>query len=627
MVEPSVDFQDEFNQFLRPLIGTFGALPARIVDTAGNETPEYCSVIHCNGNEHPAAVPIDDVAAVVDFYEDLTHETLASAYMRAKALKSIEKIGREEPETGNVSMTTVMVVSRTTSLSLEQIAATMQRLNAEYPSNLWPDAVAVLDRGIVNYTAQVPGRDSRGDFFLPSFDGPANQPTPSLYVQQVIRATGSDTLKKVAALIMARVAIFEPGIRIPNYNDLLTDLSRHGMAAASYQFNLSYHLAPVLPQQAIAARLPQTVFNIVSGGKKLGSIQFLEWQDGGVIIVRDDFPIDLFLVFAQMAVPALAQHRFSYVRQNNLQVSYVLPIKWAQFLQILTEFQQRSSNISLIPETSKYLVQKYDDEGSTSPFLTRFMLSMLTIRDGVYDNAADRDKFDDLYDHVLSGLRAIRESHKEIVTIWTAHKSKVDDGSIVQINGRQVTINESIDRAMRREFEAFVNSSARTLKHSLQTLVKFFGFDIGFLFGKESQFLSGVAAMEQKDPLLAAYLMAARQWTEPLVLLRNDLEHGTVDPPKVQYQFERRPVVAIEPLANGKPITTFTGDIMDRLFCVVEELVVYCLKQKLPSTLTITEIALSERNPDCPERFNLTVTPGGRPPWILMPHSRTFEQT
>jgi hypothetical protein len=620
------NFPDEFNEYLHPLIGTFDSVSAAVRDTAGNNTPTFSAVIHCSGRNYAGTIPIDDVAAVVDFHENLTIKTLATAYSRARELKSLEKIGRKEPEKGNVSMTTVLVVAAATSLTLERIAHEMQRLNSVQPSSTWPDAVAVLGRGIVNYTAEVPGLGRRGDFFLPARVGPSKSHSPSLYIQMAIRSTGDETVNKIASLVMARVGVFDPENIIPNFNDLLTRISPYGVVPATYQFDLSYQLSPISPQQTIATLLPQPVFNIISRGKKLGSIQFLDWQDGGVIVVRDGFPIDLFLVFAKMVVPAIEKQYGSYFKQGNLQISFVLPLNREQFHQILMLFQQRSANISVIPETAKFMVQKIEGEGSNSPFLARFMLSILTVRDAIYLNRTERDKFDELYDHVLSGLRTIRESQNEIANIWTTHAANITNGSIVSIQGRQVTINESIDRALRREFEAFVNSSARTLKHSLQSFVTFLGFNIGFLFGKFGSFQSGATALEQQEPLLAAYLRAARQWSEPLILIRNDLEHGTVDHPKVRYEIEKRPVAALEPLVKGKPITAFTEITLNQIMCFTEELVVHCLKLKLPQGLSITETPLSDRNPECPERFNLTVTPGGRPIWTLTSHNRAFEQ-
>jgi hypothetical protein len=40
----------------------------------------------------------------------------------------------------------------------------------------------------------------------------------------------------------------------------------------------------------------------------------------------------------------------------------------------------------------------------------------------------------------------------------------------------------------------------------------------------------------------------------------------------------------------------------------------------------ITEVPLAERDPSVPERFHVTVTPGGRQPWMLAAHTREFTE-
>jgi hypothetical protein len=60
-----------------------------------------------------------------------------------------------------------VIFARRSPLNLEAIAEEMQRLNAGMPATLWPDMVAVADTGVVQYSAQFPGENVTGDFFLP----------------------------------------------------------------------------------------------------------------------------------------------------------------------------------------------------------------------------------------------------------------------------------------------------------------------------------------------------------------------------------------------------------------------------------------------------------------------------
>jgi hypothetical protein len=203
----------------------------------------------------------------------------------------------------------------------------------------------------------------------------------------------------------------------------------------------------------------------------------------------------------------------------------------------------------------------------------------------------------------------------------------VASGAVVTMDGRRVHVSEHVDRALERDLESFLNTVVRIIKHSMQVLAKDFGVEIGFLFQKESLFRAGIAKMQMSDPALADYLVGTRKWSDPLVLIRNNLEHGTIPSPKVSYIVDNPPVRAEEPQFAGKPITGFTNDVLDRVCCFVEEMTVFCIKKNLPKSFEITEVPLAGRDPSAPERFQLTVTPGGMEPWVLSAHTRQFKET
>lgn len=195
------------------------------------------------------------------------------------------------------------------------------------------------------------------------------------------------------------------------------------------------------------------------------------------------------------------------------------------------------------------------------------------------------------------------------------------------MDGRRVHISEHIDRALKRDLESLLNTAVRTIKHFMQVLAKDLGIEIGFLFQKESTFQAAIAKTHVSHPVLAAYLVGTRKWSEPLVLIRNRLEHGTISLPKVSYIVDNPPVRAEEPEFAGKPITVFTNDVLDRVCCFVEEMTVFCIKRNLPKSFEIVEVPLAERDRSAPERFHLTVTPGGMQPWVLSAHTRKFNDT
>lgn len=611
------------NKLLRPRIGPFKANSARVVDNFGQVTQVYPTVVHEDGNESQVAV--DKLAAVVDCYDVLTIESLQAGYQRILAVKSIPKTDRPDPIEGERHMTTGFVVARNSELTLEQIASEMRRLNGMNPSHYWPDVVAVLSTGVVNYSAHMPASEQSGDFFLPTEATTARSPSPSVWVQLIIRATGELTFNKVASLIIARVAVFRPGAQVSDHRKLIQDIPAHGAAIETYQFNLANTLVAMTKEQAIIAQLPQDTYNIVSGKKTLGSVQYQSWQDGGVFVVRGNFPIDLFLVFLRGIVPGLTTDLY-YFRGDDVQVSYVLPVSHRQFSQTLALFERRSSNMSIQRESAKVLMQKIGDEGSTSPFVARIMIGIMETRNSAFRDSRGREHFDDLYEPVLSGLRNAREASRDLADDWKEHRRKVESGEIVNVTGRTVHISENIDRRLKRDLESFLNTAVRTIKNSFQVLVKDLGYEIGFLFQKESSFQAGISKTMTFDAVLADYLIATRQWSEPLVLTRNSLEHGTIPSPKVSYIVDSSPVRAEEPNLGGQSISEYTNEVLDRICCFIEEITIFCLRKKLPSSFEITEVPLEERDPEAPVRFHTTITPGGRPPWTLKAHTRKFDE-
>ncbi len=569
---------------------------------------------------------MDNVAAVIDCYDLLTTEALEAAYQRIKTVKSLRKTDRPETSGSETKMTTGIIVARNSDLTLEQISSDMGRMNSLVPSHFWPDAIAVLSLGVVNYSMHVPASEKSGDFFLPAEADTALSPSPSVWVKKVIRPVGELAFNKVASLIVARVAIFLPEAQVPDYRELIKDIPPHAAATQTYQFNLVSTLVEMTREQAIATQFPQDLFNIISGNEKLGSVQYQSWQDGGVFIVRGAFPIDLFLVFLNEVIPGLSAEHLQYFRGADVQVSYVLPVSQQQFFQTLSTFERRSSNMSIQRETPEILVQKVADEGTNSPFVARLVFGVMVIRDAVYDNKVGRDRFDDLYDPVLSGLRDIREASQNIGKEWEQHRAKVDSGEIASTHGSTIRISEHIDRSLRRDLESFLNTAVRTIKRSLQVLAEDLGVNIGFLFQKESPFKAGVTKIRASDPVLANYLLATRDWSEPLVLMRNNLEHGTISSPKVTYSRDSFRVTAEEPRFEGQPITEFTDEVLVRICCFVEEITVFCLSKKLPGGFEVTEEPVAERDPAIPERFHVTVMPGGRQPWVLAAHTRKFTE-
>lgn len=621
--DPALPLPRAVSEALRPFTGSFDVAAAQVMDNAGNVTAAWSSVVRPSGSG-AVAIPVDAVAGIILCDEELTIGSLRAAYERIVQMKALPKTAGMKAER---EMTMGVIVGRHSQLPLEQISDEISQLTATVPSQHWPDAVAVLSKGIINYTARDPaGVVKEGDFFLPAPGLVGKSSVPSVFVHKTIRAAGDQTFNKIISLVLARISILQSGTGIQNFQDFIKGFPTYGVTTETYQFDLAYTLQTMTIEQAVKAQLPRERFDVMSGRKVLGSVQFLPWQDGAVLVVRGKFPIEMLLLFLRAIKPDIKPEHLQSFRGADLQVSFVLPITWQQFMQTLGFFQSRS-NMRIERHDPKGVVQKFGDEGTTTPFIARLMLGVLHIRDAAYGDTAGRLRFDELYEPVLSGLRDAREASKEIEKSWKEHQAKVESGAIARVQKGTIYVDGHIDRPLKRDLDSFLNTAVRVVKQSTQQLAEHHGVDIGFLFKKQSAFETGVSELRKTDPVLADYLSAARDWSEPLVLMRNDLEHGTIPLPKVVYKDENGRVRAGEPMVGAALITDFTLQTLDRVCCFAEEVTVYCLKKKLPKGIDITEQPLAERRKIAPLRFHLCVVPGGLPPWVLAAHGRAFDQT
>jgi hypothetical protein len=622
-----LDLSSALNQLLENRVGTFKTDAAEVTSSDGTVKVGPFAVVVNKGEVRGPVIPIDGVAAVVDAYEELTLENLRAAYEHARLVKALTKTSVVDGTAADptaVAMTLVVVFARRSSLSLDEISDEMSKLNLALPAHSWPDMVAVDGKGIVNYGTRVPGDDKLDGFILPVAGHAPKGLTAPLYIYKTIRAAGAHTFNKVASFIVGRVAIFAPGTVLGKYDTELEELADNCIVTDAHQFNLSGELRRLSEVEQVNDLLPTDIYGIVAGKKELGSIQFRRWQDGGFLTVRGQFTIEPFLPFLRMQVPSIPPKDFQLIRRSSIQVSMVLPITENDFLRTLQLFQARTSGIKIRKDIRKLLIQKYAEEGTSSPFYGRLMLGIFKVRD-IALSQSERQQFDKLFDATFSALVAVRDAAEAIRSTWETHRDKVAAREIVVEQGRQIQITATIDKQLKRESETFVTGAVRTLKSCVQALTNHLNTDIGFLFKKDNAFKAGLEALSQTDPVLAAYIADARTWSGPLIHIRNEeIEHGLGADFRVAYDVEEK-VTAREPVIRGEPLSTFTTRILDRLSCFVEEVIVHLLQKRLPSGIALTEIAPGARTPAAPERFRITTSVGGLPPWRLTPHQRRFE--
>lgn len=295
----------------------------------------------------------------------------------------------------------------------------------------------------------------------------------------------------------------------------------------------------------------------------------------------------------------------------------------------MAERTARQSNLVIKPdERPKWVVQKAGDEGTSSPFIARLFLGILRLCDQALSDPTERDHFHKAFQGVITGLENVRAAGKTVVALYSSHSQRVARGEIARISAGTVFIDENVDHELRKQTEIVINTAGRLVKDRMQEVLCSLKLDIGFFYKKPRTFGAGLAKLRQQHPSLADYLEQTRaKWSERLSGCRNALEHESWVLPRVKHVADAGSVRAVEPLVDGQPVTEFVTHMVDRVCCFVEELCAHALQARMPQGISITQIPLTERNPDIVERFKPALAGGGMPLWSISYHDGKFEDT
>ncbi len=372
---------EAINDALKGFIGDhFKSASGYLLDREGKRSEHFAVVVyeasaHVNSSTLQA-VPADAAAAVVDVSDELDLESFRAAYARIANAKTLKKtaIARGQVKT---NITLGIILAARSSVPLEQIGEELDRLNSNTPSSQWPDMIAISSTGVINYGVQFPGESVSGDF-LPPAEGALSNYVPSLYVVIVMRPTGMHTFNKMFAFLVGHLVFFARS-KAPTMAEDFEGAPKKAVTLTGFQYNLNGELLPVPRRYYNDRYLPPRPLLIQDRqGNVLSTIEYMPWQDGGIILLRGTLPLEGLLVF--LGKDAL---RGGIIKRPNLQISHVLPITPADFNEFLKRLQ-RQSNIVIRNEPGRFVVQKLADEGASSPFMARIFLGILRLRDAVF---------------------------------------------------------------------------------------------------------------------------------------------------------------------------------------------------------------------------------------------------
>lgn len=606
------------NQFLT---WPFMAGSTYIIDIEGNNA-SFDTVIYTNSEtnseDQPVKINVDKTACAIHVIESFSQEELRDGYENIAVFKRLKRTSM--PKTGVPINTSPLgiIFAIDSPVPIEKIAEFMILQNHNHPSTEWPDMVAVLTHGTVNYAVQFHGGLIEGDFFLPSIKSPQVVP---MYVHVFAHGLGLYSMNKMCAFLFMHLLTFSPGTKLPIADVVLEDVSPYGITLGAYQFNLESKLVPLPDEMYSGRRLPPIPFRIEDQkGKLLSHLEFITWQGGGAIRLTGKLPLEGLLIFLG---PAAKEAQI--IKQSNGSISSVLNIGQAEFNELLGRIQ-RQTNMNVKAEEPKWTITKMADEGTSSPFMARIFLGILRLRDVALSDEKRREKFDKASEVVIMTLYNARSTAKEINETLTEHIHKVSKGEIARLIRHTIRIDESIDNKLRKQFEEFLNSTVRVLKDGMQKLSRVLMLELGFLYKKQGAFNNGIETLSETEPELADYILETRKWSERLISMRNEL-HTVWMLPKMGYKNNSGTIEVVEPQISGEPVSEFVNYMIDRLCCFVEDISVYGLEAKMPSGISVTETPISKRKTDCPERFQVTFVNGGMQIWTIAYHDSKFEDT
>jgi hypothetical protein len=624
LLQTLCDPRSSINECLNSTLNGFLTWPFRagaacIVDTESRKVTFDTVIYSGSGTQsHQATTVASNAAAcVIHAVRDLGAGEMRTGY---ESIASVKRLKRTHvPEAGFINTSPLgIILAVDSALSIKEIAELVVRENADRSSTEWPDMIAVLTKGTVNYAAQIEGSGIEACFTLPNF---TSRVVPPMYVHIFMRGVGPLAFNTMCGLLFMHLLTFSPGTNLPNSKVVLDGISHLGMTFGAYQFNLQGRLVPVPKEEYFAVLFRPLPFRIEDeAGNLLSHIQAIPWQEGAAIRMTGKLPLEGFLIFlGRVGLDA------QIFKQPHGAISSVLPIGNAEFREFLRRIQTQT-NMKVKPEEPRMVFSKMSDEGTSSPFIVRLSLTILCLRDIVYPEGTLREKFDEAYEVVFTTISNVRSNAKKIADMIEAHRAGVASGRAARLKGHTINIDENIDFPLHSAVAEFLNGSVRLLKDAMQRLLIILETDVGCLYRKIGGFKTGIAKLRRTDPHLADYLEETRKWCEPLISLRNDLHEGWLLS-KFSYNEDNGAIEIQEPQILGQAASKFVNRMTDRICCFAEEVLIYAFQTRMPPELSVTEIPMPERKPECAERFEPTFVSGGSTIWRIAYHDSRFEET
>ena len=302
--DKGAEVQEKFRRFLNERIPKrFQAGQGLIVDHDGGISLQQDVIIFDSlvslvyrESEHKLILPIDNVPAVIEVKSRLDATELADAYRKISSCKRLEKrpaSASDRSATGTdlkAVGTLGIIFAYSSTLKIRTVAEKARQLNETYDSGLWPDAIVLLDRGIITYDMRTPAGQRRAIHMRPEEPGTQRVHLP-FYIEMAIREDKAYVLNRFFSLLFDQLANFPYRPSSPPPGALIDGAPLKSESCCVYQFNPEQKL--VVAEHRDDLGTPHEFIITSSQESHIGELSFEQRNDGGVVKWRGDLPDDL----------------------------------------------------------------------------------------------------------------------------------------------------------------------------------------------------------------------------------------------------------------------------------------------------------------------------------------------
>jgi len=286
-------------------------------------------------SEEAQIIPFDTAVAVIEVKSCLNKKELKDAFDKIASCKVLKKrpLSQLDQRPTGSRLTTIgtfgIVFGFDSNIKLETLAEHVKEFNKGYDSNLWPDEIIILDKGVIDYGVLFPGEMDIAAVLAPLCDDKFL--IPPIYVNLIIHKDGEFSLNRFFCNLLSHLTFYPRRPCTPPFEVILEGTPKKAMTVTGYQFNTKRELKPVPPEMYGNQEPPISMRINDSMGKQIAEMHFIPWQDGAAIRLFGAISLEFLLQI-------ILRKRVKVIEHSGAQFSSILKIteedfrKWPEIL-------------------------------------------------------------------------------------------------------------------------------------------------------------------------------------------------------------------------------------------------------------------------------------------------------